>query len=418
MKSRRQFFKLAGTGMLAAGASSVYGSPRFSSPPWTSKDIFSLGMAGYTFKGFSIEQTIEMMNYVGITYLSLKDFHMPMNSTREQINSVIQKFRSAGITVYAVGVVYMTSEGAVDQAFEYAKMAGVNLIVGAPDYNLLPYVEKKIKKYNIRLAIHNHGPDNPLYPNATDIWDHIKNMDPGLGICIDIGHTVRDGQDPSVDVERYSSRIFDIHTKDVDKASKDGKTVEIGRGIIDFPKFIATLRKIKYSGKCSLEFEKVMKDPLPGISESMGYLQRRDGLLVYIAYNYNKDRRSRPASPVLIIRIFFGQVSVYLIASSISSAYPGAYCQVYDRTSRYILHQPVLNQGFQNHPGSSREHSQYLTFGKNIDNITKPCKEYFMGSISPATAFSAMHSNTFTNQFDPWFVKLLKLSVFRMFCHP
>ncbi len=273
MKSRRQFFKLAGTGMLAAGASSVYGSPGFSSPLWTSKDKFSLGMAGYTFKGFSIEQTIEMMNYVGITYLSLKDFHMPMNSTREQIDSVIQKFRSAGITVYAVGVVYMTSEGAVDQAFEYAKMAGVNLIVGAPDYNLLPYVEKKIKKYNIRLAIHNHGPDNPLYPNATDIWDHIKNMDPGLGICIDIGHTVRDGQDPSVDVERYSSRIFDIHTKDVDKASKDGKTVEIGRGIIDFPKFIATLRKIKYSGKCSLEFEKVMKDPLPGISESLGFFK-------------------------------------------------------------------------------------------------------------------------------------------------
>ncbi len=98
-------------------------------------------------------------------------------------------------------------------------------------------------------------------------------MDPGLGICIDIGHTVRDGQDPSVDVERYSSRIFDIHTKDVDKASKDGKTVEIGRGIIDFPKFIATLRKIKYSGKCSLEFEKVMKDPLPGISESLGFFK-------------------------------------------------------------------------------------------------------------------------------------------------
>jgi sugar phosphate isomerase/epimerase len=273
MKSRRQFFKLAGTGILAAGVSSAYASSGFSSLSENTKETFSLGMAGYTFKGFSVEQTIEMMKSIGITYLSLKDFHMPMNSTQEQINSVLEKFKTAGINVYTVGVIYMNSEASVNQAFEYAKMAGVKMIVGAPDYKLLPYVEKKIKTYDIILAIHNHGPDNPLYPNASDIWDHVKDLDPRIGICIDIGHTVRDGQDPSVDIEKYSSRIFDIHTKDVDKASKEGKTVETGRGIIDIPKFVATLRKIQYHGKCSLEFEKEMKDPLPGIAESIGYFK-------------------------------------------------------------------------------------------------------------------------------------------------
>lgn len=273
MKSRRQFFKLAGTGILAAGVSSVYGSSRIVAPLRSAKDLFSLGMAGYTFRGLSIDRTIEIMNYIQVNYLSLKDFHMPMDSTQEQIDSVIGRFRAAGITVYTVGVVYMKDEPEVDQAFEYARMAGVRMIVGAPDYNLLPYVEKKVKKYDFRLAIHNHGPDNPLYPNATDIWNHIKTMDPRMGICLDIGHTVRDGQDPSVDVERYVSRIFDMHTKDVDAASKEGKTVETGRGIIDFPRFIATLRKVRYSGKCSLEFEKVMQDPLPGIAESNGYFK-------------------------------------------------------------------------------------------------------------------------------------------------
>jgi inosose dehydratase len=273
MKSRRQFFKLAGTGMLAAGVSSVYASSGISSLTENTKDIFSLGMAGYTFKEFSVEKTIEMMNRVGITYLSVKDFHMPMNSTKEQIDSVIEKFKAAGINVYTVGVIYMKTQASVDQAFEYAKMAGVKMIVGAPDYELLPYVEKKIKAYDFKLAIHNHGPDNPLYPNATDIWDHIKDLDPRIGICIDIGHTVRDGQDPSADIEKYSKRIFDIHIKDVDKATKDGKTVESGRGIIDIPKVVATLRKIRYNGKCSLEFEKDMKDPLPGIAESIGYFK-------------------------------------------------------------------------------------------------------------------------------------------------
>jgi sugar phosphate isomerase/epimerase len=167
----------------------------------------------------------------------------------------------------------MKTQESVDQAFEYAKMAGVKMIVGAPDYVLLPYVEKKIKSYDFKLAIHNHGPDNPLYPNATDIWNHIKDLDARIGICIDIGHTTRDGQDPSVDILKYKERIYDMHVKDVDKATKEGKTVEMGRGIIDIPKLVKTLREVNYSGSCSLEFEKDMTDPLPGIAESIGYLK-------------------------------------------------------------------------------------------------------------------------------------------------
>jgi inosose dehydratase len=273
MKSRRQFFKLAGTGILAAGVSSVYASSGFSPVIENITDSFTIGMAGYTFREFTVEKTIEMMKRTGVTNLSLKDFHMPMNSTQEQITSVLDKFKASGINVYTVGVVYMKTQDSVDQAFEYARMAGVKMIVGAPDYELLPYVEKKIREYDFKMAIHNHGPDNPLYPNATDIWDHIKDLDPRIGICIDIGHTTRDGQDPSTDIGKYSKRIYDIHIKDVDKAAKEGKTVEMGRGIINIPKVIATLRKIKYNGKCSLEFEKDMKDPLPGIAESIGYFK-------------------------------------------------------------------------------------------------------------------------------------------------
>jgi inosose dehydratase len=273
MNSRRKFLKLAGTGVLAAGASSLYGSPSMPVSVDKSVNTFTIGMAGYTFREFTVEKTIEMMKRIGVTNLSLKDFHMPMNSTQEQINAVLEKFKSAGINVYTVGVIYMKTKESVDQAFEYAKMAGVKMIVGAPDYALLPYVEEKIKTYNFKMAIHNHGPDNPLYPNATDIWNHIKDLDARIGICIDIGHTTRDGQDPSVDILKYKSRIYDIHIKDVDKAAKEGNTVEMGRGIIDIPKVVETLRNIKYSGSCSLEFEKDMTDSLAGIAESIGYFK-------------------------------------------------------------------------------------------------------------------------------------------------
>lgn len=273
MKSRRQFVKLAGTGMLAAGVSSVYasaGNPSFAD---NTTDIFNVGMAGYTFREFSVEDTIGMMKRLNLTSLSLKDFHLPLNSNREQINTILGKFRSAGMNVYTLGVIYMRTEESVDQAFEYAKMAGVKMIVGAPDYEVLPYVDEKVKAYDIKVAIHNHGPDNPLFPNPTDIWNHVKDLDSRIGICIDIGHTTRDGEDPAVDIERYASRIYDLHIKDVDKATKEGKTIEMGRGIIDIPKVVAALRKIKYSGSCSLEFEKDMKDPLPGIAESIGYFK-------------------------------------------------------------------------------------------------------------------------------------------------
>ncbi len=183
MKSRRQFLKLAGTGVLAAGASLYMLLLICQVSVDKAVNTFTIGMAGYTFREFSVEKTIEMMKRIGVTNLSLKDFHMPMNSTQEQINAVIGKFKAAGINVYTVGVVYMKTQESVDQAFEYAKMAGVKMIVGAPDYELLPYVEKKIKTYDFRLAIHNHGPDNPLYPNATDIWNHIKDLDARMGIC-------------------------------------------------------------------------------------------------------------------------------------------------------------------------------------------------------------------------------------------
>lgn len=278
MKTRRQFLTAAGMGLMAAGTGAAYGAYTDSPAKRKSKgekttDLFGIGMAGYTFAKLTIDKTIEIMQRTGVKNLSLKDIHLPLDSNQEAISSVFGKFRDAGINVYTVGVVYMKSEQAVNQAFEYAKMAGVKLIVCAPNYELLSLVEKKVKEYDIKTAIHNHGPDNPLYPNPTDIWNHIKDMDSRMGICIDIGHTTRDGHDPCLDMERYAKRINDIHIKDVSMASKEGKTIEMGRGVINIPEFVRILRKVKYSGMCSLEFEKDMNDPIAGIAESIGYFK-------------------------------------------------------------------------------------------------------------------------------------------------
>lgn len=230
-----------------------------------------VGIAGYTFARFDLDKSLAMMKRIGVTNLSVKEIHLPLNSSQETINAAFEKIRAAGINPYTVGVIYMKTKDAVDQAFAYAKKCGVDMIVGAPSYDVLDHAEEKVKEYNIRLAIHNHGPEDQLYPGPKDVWDRIKDRDPRMGLCIDIGHATRAGVAVDQAVKQYRKRLFDLHIKDVSAAAKDGKAIEIGRGVIDFGALVKALKKSGYKGVCSIEFEKDMNDPLPGIAESIGY---------------------------------------------------------------------------------------------------------------------------------------------------
>lgn len=232
-----------------------------------------IGMAGYTFVKFDIDSTIEMMKKADVKYLCIKDFHLPLNSTDEQMAAFREKLRAHGIIPYAVGPIYMNSEQEVDRAFDYAARFGVDMIVAVPKYELLDYVDSKVIERGIRIAIHLHGPDGMPYPNATDAWNRIKDLDPRMGICLDIGHTLRDGHDPVLDMDRYRSRIFDIHIKDVTGNTSAGRAIEMGRGKIDIPAFVRMLKETGYSGVCSLEYEKDMDNPMLGIVESIGYFK-------------------------------------------------------------------------------------------------------------------------------------------------
>lgn len=241
--------------------------------PSQNKKTLTLGMAGYTFRHFNIDDSIAMMQRVGIVHTTLKDFHLPYDSTPEKINEITGKFKNAGINVYGLGVIYMKTNDEVDRMFAYAKNAGVEMIVGVPTYELLNYTEQKAKEYNLKIAIHNHGPEDKLYPSPRDVYDRIKNMDKRVGLCIDIGHAFRAGADPAKCIIDYAPRVFDLHIKDVNAQQKDAKIMELGRGVINIPSVVKALQKINYTGKCSFEYEKDMKDPLPGIAESVGYFR-------------------------------------------------------------------------------------------------------------------------------------------------
>lgn len=275
MNSRRNFLKSTSLSIAASGLLPLIST---SSPLETiemkrSGNTLQVGIAGYTFNQFSIEQSISMMQRIGVNMLSLKEFHLPLDSPQAKADEVVAKFKAGGITIYAVGVIYMKDAAEVDRAFDYARKVGVNLIVGVPEYELLKYTEQKVKSTGIKIAIHNHGPEDKRYPSPKDVYDRIKDMDASVGLCIDIGHSMRAGTDPAKAVVDYKSRLFDLHIKDVSVAAKDGKAIEIGRGVIDIPALIKALRRVNFQGKCSIEFEKDMKDPLPGIAESVGFFK-------------------------------------------------------------------------------------------------------------------------------------------------
>jgi sugar phosphate isomerase/epimerase len=245
----------------------------FPQPAPDTHESFKVGIAGYTFAKFDLDKTLQTMKRADVHYLCIKNFHLPLDSTDEEIKDFHAKLADYGVKGYAVGPLYMNSKEEADKVFEYAKRVGVKTIVGVPSYELLPYVNTKVKAYDMKFAIHLHGPDLDKFPDADDVWENVKDLDPRMGICLDIGHDTRNGKDPVEDMKKYHTRVFDIHLKDVTAASKRGYSVEVGRGIIDIPGFVKMLRKVKYTGVVSLEHERNMNDPFMGIAESIGYIR-------------------------------------------------------------------------------------------------------------------------------------------------
>ncbi|MFC2156324.1 TIM barrel protein [Acidobacteriota bacterium] len=271
---RRDFMKTTGVGAAAVSLPGLACVPKKAAEqPVKKTAAFQLGMASYTFREFDLEDTIKMTQRLGLQRIAFKSFHLPLESTELEIKTIAQRVKDAGLDLYGCGVVYMKNEDEVRRGFDYAKAGGMKIIIGVPNHDLLELVDQKVKEYDIKLAIHNHGPTDQVYPTPESAYELIKHLDSRIGLCIDAGHTQRAGIDPSDSALNLADRLIDVHIKDVSSATKEGGTVEIGRGVIDIPKFLRTLIEIGYEGTASFEFEKDGNDPLPGVAESLGYVR-------------------------------------------------------------------------------------------------------------------------------------------------
>ncbi|MDO1447823.1 sugar phosphate isomerase/epimerase [Rhodocytophaga aerolata] len=269
--TRKEFLQRSGAGVLGSTLLSGF-SPSLASSNAV-QDKLNLGMASYTLRKFTLDEVIAICKKLELKHVALKDFHLPLSLTQEQLKARVAQVREAGLDLYGGGVIYMKTEDEVSKAFDYARQAGFKMIVGVPSHNLLSLAEQKVKETNIMLAIHNHGPGDEVYPSPESVYEKIKDLDNRIGLCIDIGHTQRIGQDPAKMAAKYANRLYDIHIKDVTGSTGKDTPLEIGRGVINIPAFLKALVKAKYKHVVSLEYEKDGDDPVPGSAESVGYIR-------------------------------------------------------------------------------------------------------------------------------------------------
>lgn len=234
---------------------------------------FDFGIASYAFREQSLDDVILCARKINARKLALKSMHLPLASSPAEIAAVRAKIESAGLVLYAGAVIYMKTPEEVEQAFTYAQAAGMEMIVGVPNPELLDLVEQKVKETGIEVAIHVHGARKILYPDAANVYPLIKDRDPGLGICMDVGHTIRLNRDPAADIREFADRIMDVQLWDSSSASHEGKAVLAGYGIMDLPDVLQALIDIEYTGTVSVEYWNDAQHPQYGTAHTIGYCE-------------------------------------------------------------------------------------------------------------------------------------------------
>ena len=263
--SRRKIFgiggALAGAGLAPAAPE---GSPR--------QDL-KFGVCSYCVREFQRGLAINLLKQLGVHFVSVKDVHLSYNSTAEEAAKARQEFEKAGLEIVSGGTVPLTERGALRKYFDYAKRCGMPMMVTAPTHEALPEIEGLVKEYDIKVAIHTHGPEDNQFPNPQTVLEAVKGMDPRLGVCMDVGHTMRTGVDVVETVALCGSRLLDMHFKDLASSKDKDSQCAVGRGVMPVVAIFRQLRKMRYQGSINLEYEIHPDNPLPGMLESMAYMR-------------------------------------------------------------------------------------------------------------------------------------------------
>ena len=274
--SRRNFVR---SGAIVAAAFSASGdifALAQEGPSAVEASPIRLGLASYTFRNFSRAQMIGFMKHLNVFELNAKDVkdHLPTDPQQEA--AALVDYAAASIRLHAAGTIYFAIDEDADirSKFEYCKRAGISVIVaGDPALETLPRIEKFIKEFDIRVAIHNHGPEDQLWRSPLDVLKAVKGMDPRIGCCIDVGHAARAGTNVVEAINEAGPRLFNLHMKDLTNFQSKESQIAVGDGIMPVRRIFEALIAMRYKGFVDLEYEVHPDDPMPGVISSFAYMR-------------------------------------------------------------------------------------------------------------------------------------------------
>lgn len=243
--------------------------------PVTKSWPLKLGVAGVSLRELSVENAIAGLKGLNIQNVSLHRAQIPWDGTAEECVAVAQKFRDGGFTLSGSGVINLPDdEAAARKAFDNVRAVGLPVMICKPEVKALPLLDRLVKEYDLRLAVHNHGPEDKVFPSPYDVWKAIEPFDRRIGLCLDVGHTLRAGIDPAAALRQCAARLYDVHLKDMVRTT-EGKEVpvEVGRGEMDIRGILIALKDIKFDGVVQFEYERRGVNPIVGLAESIGYVR-------------------------------------------------------------------------------------------------------------------------------------------------
>ena len=269
--SRRGFLSL-GAAALATGcarkvAVRVTPQPALAPPPFK----VDLGLQSYSLRAFKFDDVVAKMQQVGLHFVEFFPAHFPQNMTREELESRKAKLAAAQIQVNAYGVCsFGNNEPATRRMFEFAKKAGFDVFSASPAPDAFDMLDKLVEQYEVKIAIHNHGPGDKRWGKIAQLLDGTKDHHANIGVCLDTGHLIRSGEDPIEAVRKLGPRLLSFHFKDVNAQKHD---VVVGTGTTDLVALFTALKETKFAGPFSLEYEIQANNPMPGIAQSIKALR-------------------------------------------------------------------------------------------------------------------------------------------------
>lgn len=244
-------------------------SPDVSVAP-TDYGPFRVAFQSYSLRHFQeLDDFVREARKLDLDYVELWRGHLRTTASPEEIQNVANRLAEVGIEPIAFGVERFTADHEANEAlFRFGQALGVENLSANPDKDAATFdsLEKLVQQYDIRIAIHNHGPEDERWQRPEWILETVQDRDPRIGACADLGHFIRAGVDAVEAIQTLGSRVLGVHFKDFDE---EGNDVVVGRGRLNVQEAMAALRRVGFDGPLSLEYEGDRENPVPAMLECL-----------------------------------------------------------------------------------------------------------------------------------------------------